>query len=202
VIVIQGTELDAVHAHPAPAVTAIALPGPPAASIACELGAMVGLHGVGVGVGVGVPVGVGVGVGVPVGVGEAVGEGVGVPVGVGVGLGDTLGVGDAVGEGVGVDGGGAGRASCATSNARPAIVKTLLREAVPFESTLNVTRPGPVPDWPAVIVSHDAVAAALHAQSLAVRIATCAVPPSAPNDCVRGAMSYWHGVPSCRTWTG
>ncbi len=143
VMVVHWTVLEAVHAQPAPAVTVMGVPAPPAAPIDCDVESIEGAHGDGVGVlvGVGVGVGVPVGVGVGVGVGDTVGVGVGVAVGVGVGIGDTVGagvgvtvgVGEIVGEGVGVAGGGPDGAACDSAKARPAIVTTPLRSPLVFD---------------------------------------------------------------------
>jgi hypothetical protein len=70
-----------------------------------------------------------------------------------------------VGEMVNVH--GAGGAACDTVNVCAPMVSVPVRAAPVFAAAVNVTVPLPVPDAPAVTVSHGAFAAAVHAQVFA-----------------------------------
>lgn len=74
--------------------------------------------------------------------------------------------------------GGAGGADCDTVNVCPAIVIVPLRAAPVLAAAANATVPLPVPDAPLVTVSHDALAAAVHAHMASdAVIATDPEPP-------------------------
>ncbi len=75
--------------------------------------------------------------------------------------------------------GGGGAASCVTMNVCPAIVSVVERATSVFGLTRKETEPFPVPDAPAVIVTHESVLVAVQLQALWVFTETFPVPPPA-----------------------
>ena len=69
--------------------------------------------------------------------------------------------------------------ACVTVNARPAIVRLVVRTAPVLALTVNATEPFPVPLDPAVTVTHDALLTAVQGQPCSVETATEPVPPAA-----------------------
>ena len=60
----------------------------------------------------------------------------------------------------------------------PAIVSVPVRAAPPFDATLNVTGPLPLPDAPLVSVIQASFAVAVHAQPAPAVTATLPLPPN------------------------
>jgi hypothetical protein len=89
-----------------------------------------------------------------------------------------------------VGGGGAGGAAWVTVNVWPAMVIVPVRAAPVFAATVKLTDPGPVPAAPAVIVIHDALLTAVHAQvPPAVTAIAVPAPPAASIDSLVGAIA-------------
>jgi hypothetical protein len=85
--------------------------------------------------------------------------------------------------------GGAGAAACVIDAWRPAITRSPVRAFPVFGAAVNSTLPFPLPEAPAVTVSHDASLEAVHVQSAAV-VTPIAVPapPPAPMFWLDGAI--------------
>jgi hypothetical protein len=68
-------------------------------------------------------------------------------------------------------------AACVTVKVCPAIASVPFREPALFAATRNPTEPLPVPELPEVIVTHEALLAAVHAHPAVVVTFTLPVPP-------------------------
>jgi hypothetical protein len=75
-----------------------------------------------------------------------------------------------------------------TVNVRPATVRVPVRAGPVVDAARNATLPLPVPFAPLVIVSHDALLDAVHAQPGPVVTPTVPLPPSDGTDCELGEM--------------
>ena len=85
--------------------------------------------------------------------------------------------------------------ACVTETVDPAIVSVPVRLVVPvFAATANATVPEPDPDAPDVIVIHDALLIAVHAQPAATVTVLLPVPPEAAIDWDEGAMTGAQGA--------
>jgi hypothetical protein len=73
-------------------------------------------------------------------------------------------------------------------NVWPAIVSVPLRAAPPFDATLNVTDPLPLPEAPFVNVIQASLAVAVHAQVAPAVTATVPLPPAASTAWLFGAI--------------
>jgi hypothetical protein len=77
------------------------------------------------------------------------------------------------------------------------IVRVPLLDSVEeLTATAYARLPGPLPLLPVVIVIHDALAAALHAQAAGAVTVTLPVPASGPNVRVAGAIAIDRRVPA------
>jgi len=87
-------------------------------------------------------------------------------------------------------GGGAGAAACVSVNVRPATEILAVRElVVVLAATVNATVPLPVSDCPDVMVTHDALVAAVHAQLPAEAVTAIEPdPPLSPMFCEVGEI--------------
>ena len=84
---------------------------------------------------------------------------------------------------------------CVTVKVLPAIVSVPVRDVVAVvAATAKLTVPFPEPEAPAVIDSHDALLAALHAHPDPAVTATVPVPPGEAKDCEVVEMAGAHGA--------
>jgi hypothetical protein len=83
---------------------------------------------------------------------------------------------------------GRGGAACVTVNVLPAATIVPLRELLPvLAATVNPTLPLPVPEVPAVMLIHDALVVAVHAQLLTDAVTAIEPePPASAKLCVAG----------------
>ena len=92
--------------------------------------------------------------------------------------------------------------ACDTVNACPATVTVPVRgDDELFASTLNATVPLPVPDAPAVTVTHVTLLVAVHSQPVSAVTATEPVPPAEGTDWLVGVIAYVHGTDASASTT-